>query len=316
MTSRGVAALCLLVAWLAAGPTARAEDRPLVAVLPLAATDGLAIYSRPTAAALVRGMAAGGAELRVIAPDGAIAADVALVIDGRIVAAGDGAVRIEVRVRDPEVGAEVAAVASAAAPLGDIDRLVADVARRLGPIVERGLAARASRRASQAREPIELPVTVVEGIAPESEDTRPRVVVLRATGAAADGAVPVDRTLTAAAYATVDKLGFRPVAAASDDIHSHREAAALARKAGAVATLKVHGRVSFDWLGVLTARAKVRVVLTSADGTVLLDAVLRTGTVVGSKGDRHSALVRFAAEQAMLIAEPRLGRLLGRVLPR
>ena len=65
-------------------------------------------------------------------------------------------------------------------------------------------------------------------------------------------------------------------------------------------------RVDFGWRGVLTARGKVRVLLVDGSGTALYDQVVRTGTVVGSRGDRHGALIRFIVAQAVDIAFPRL----------
>jgi hypothetical protein len=53
---------------------------------------------------------------------------------------------------------------------------------------------------------------------------------------------------------------------------------------------------------VLSARGTVRLVVVEPGGRLLLDRRLQTDTVVGSRGDRHDALVRFVLRQVFEIA--------------
>jgi hypothetical protein len=90
-------------------------------------------------------------------------------------------------------------------------------------------------------------------------------------------------------------------------------AARLAQRENALyAVLVVIEGVSFSWKGVLTARGKVRVDVVGSGGDVLMSQRYRTGTLVGSRGDRHDALIYFVAEQGAAMAFPRLRQVLAR----
>jgi hypothetical protein len=58
--------------------------------------------------------------------------------------------------------------------------------------------------------------------------------------------------------------------------------------------------------GVITARARARVRVTAADGTLVFDRVIRTDTLVGGRGDRRDAVAHEAVDQIVDVAMPRV----------
>ncbi|MBZ0233405.1 MAG: hypothetical protein K8M05_13840, partial [Deltaproteobacteria bacterium] len=54
------------------------------------------------------------------------------------------------------------------------------------------------------------------------------------------------------------------------------------------------------------ARARARVTVIDPSGKLLYRRVIRTDTLVGSRGDRTDTLVRFAADQVTDVAAPRI----------
>ncbi|HYU16095.1 MAG TPA: hypothetical protein VEL05_08495, partial [Candidatus Acidoferrum sp.] len=88
--------------------------------------------------------------------------------------------------------------------------------------------------------------------------------------------------------------------------------AALDGSGAAFALLSEIQELRFSWLGVLTARGRVRLVLVDVGGSAVFDSTVQTDTLVGSRGDRHEALLGFVARQALDIAAPRLRRILAR----
>lgn len=342
--------LLALIASLAgiAGPIrlARADERPVVAILPLSAsTPRMRIYGAPVADALAKHLGTPG-EVRVEAPslDEALPERVDLVVDGRIVEAGASAVRLEARVRDPERGLTVAEVATGARPLAQIDRLAEELARALDEPLRAAMSAKRRRRVvesapatgrtpagnapepgptRQTTQPATQPATPPATPPAAATSARPGapMLVFDATGQAAGGAVPVDDVATAASHAIARRLGFRPLSppassstgtsgARADRWAPERVRAALA-SAGARHGLAIEVRdIQFTWKGVLLARGRVRVMLFDAAGQRIYDRIRRTGTLVGSRGDLHAALVRFVMEQAADMFAPDLARAL------
>lgn len=315
---RVVVAACLLSLGASAIAAPRGEQRPVVAILPFTAADAsLALYSRAAATALAGELSSvEGVRVESVSLDDTLPAGVSFAIDGRIVRGqGGAAVSIELTLRDTERGVAVGTVATRSAPLAEIDVLVAEAARDLPRLIARATAEQRRRRAERDR-PIRLSPTIVEGTAAErggdgARPEQPALVVLDATGSAAGGTVAVDDIATRAARELASRLGYRPVSGGTTAVSSHRDAAALASELGAAGVLRVHvAAVDFGWHGVLTARGKVRVVLTAADGSALFDRTARTDTIVGSRGDTHAAVVRMVCDQAMDIAAPRIRRAL------
>jgi len=302
------------------GPTRAESQDAIVAILPFTFNDkDLEIYSKAAATALaaeLRGTR--GVKVRALSLSDSIPSGVSIVVDGRLVQPSPGKVKIEFTVRDPEFGVTVATVPTKVAPLSEIDTLVSGVRGSLQREIARALEGQERRRAERSK-PIRARPTVVRG---ESDrpaepavngDPRRRMIVLLSTGEVSGGAVQVRSIATEAAFNLSESLGYRPLAAGNNNVSTHADAGALAKKEGAVGTLELHVRdVDFDWVGVLTARGKVRVVLTSPDGDVLFDRSVKTDTIVGSRGDRHSAVVRMVLDQAMDIAAPPLRKTLSR----
>ncbi len=300
---------------------ARADRKDtIVAILPFTFSDkDLAIYSKAAATALaaeLRGTK--GVKVQALSLSESIPSGVSIVVDGRLVQPSPGKVKIEFTVRDPEFGVTVATVPTKVAPLSEIDTLVSGVGGRLQRAIARARTEQKRRRAERNK-PIRARPTVVRGESDrlpepaENGDERQRMIVVLATGEVAGGAVPVRSIATEAGFRLSEHLGYRPMISGNDNVMTHADAGALAKKEGAVGTLKLHVRdVDFDWVGVLTARGKVRVVLTSPAGKVLFDRTVKTDTVVGSRGDRHSAIVRMVLDQAIDIAAPPIRKTLSR----
>lgn len=332
---RGLPTLIALIASLAgiagAARPARADERPVVAILPLSAsTPRMRIYGAPVADALARHLGTPG-EVRVEAPslDEVLPERVDLVVDGRIVAAGASAVRLEARVRDPERGLTVAEVTTGARPLAQIDRLAEELARALDEPLRAAMSAKRRHRVAEAgpapagRAPAGDAAQPGETPPPTSPAGGARaaapMLVFDATGQAAGGAVPVDDVATRASHTLARRLGFRPLSPpaspatatpGADRWAPERVRAALA-SAGARHGLAIEVRdVRFTWKGVLLARGYLRVMLFDAAGQRLYDRTRRTGTLVGSRGDLHAALVRFVMEQATDMFAPDLARAL------
>jgi hypothetical protein len=294
------------------------SDADIVAILPFTfADDSLALYSKAAATALARELrGVAGVEVETVSLADSPPSGVALVIDGRLVPGQKaGTVSLELTVRDPEFGVAVASVSTRVAPLSDIDTLVSEAGRRLRSALVPALDGQRERLAERGK-PIQLRPTVVRGegggepAARDSDDPK-AMLVLSATASIGKYAVPVSAIATQSANGLAETLGYRPTAAGVRVVNTHREAAALAAKEGAMGALKVHVEaVSYEWAGVLTARGLVRIVLTAADGTIVFDRTVRTDTVVGSRGDHYSAIVRMVCDQAMDIAAPPIKRAL------
>jgi len=321
---------------------ARADERPLVAILPLSAsTPRMRIYGAPVANALAKHLGAPG-EVRIEAPslDEVLPERVDLVVDGRIVEAGASAVRLEARVRDPERGLTVAEVATGARPLAQIDRLAEELARALDEPLRAAMSTKRRHRAAEsapaqaqssgrttagsAATPGETAQPTPAAASPRTRTAGTPMLVFDATGQAAGGAVPVDDVATRASHALARRLGFRPLSPSPSSSSSkptagseggerwapERVRAALA-SAGARHGLALEVRdIHFTWDGVLLARGYLRVILFDAEGQRIYDRLRRTGTLVGSRGDLHGALVRFVMEQASDMFAPDLARAL------
>lgn len=331
--------------WLHAG-SARA-DQPIrapkatrvakVAVLPFATTaESLEMYGKPVADAVARALAQElepepRLEVFALSLTGSVPARVDWVIDGRIVTSAEG-ISLEAGVRDPERGRRLAHVGTRTAKLTDIDQLSRALGAALAPHIESARAPRSGRRprapgaATEAgritgasttgqaahHPPTGTPADTPEHTpdAPDSQpDDRPVMLIFRATGRAAGGVVDVDAPATRAAEELALSLGFRPVLSDTRGLLQLERARTEVREQNARLGLMIDvRRVDFAWYRVLAARARVRAVLLDDQGTTLYQGTLRTDTVVGNRGDRHSALVGFALRQAMDILRPHIMR--------
>ena len=305
------------LAALAAAPApARAEDEQgAIAVLPFTSPETrLEMYGVPVSRALageLRGAA--GATVQIVSDPSTLPRRIAWVIDGRILDRGGGKVVLEARLRDPDQGSAAGQVATRAAPLRQIDRLARDLARQLLPVLEGARSAR--RRESERRVAIGLPrVPAPSASRPPPATHGPAPILVGRTGGGdLRSGLPADPIATSSAANLAQRLGRRPVVMQLSGIAPPDAIKAALAGAGATHALlsEVKG-LEFSWLGVLTARGRVRVVLVDAGGDALYDSIIETDTLVGSRGDRHEALLGFVSRQALEIAAPRLRKLLPR----
>jgi hypothetical protein len=286
----------------------------------------LAIYGKPVAEVVASGLA-GVAGVRVLAasaeegqvPRGDLVVELRVIRERR-------RVRLEAPIRDPALGEVVDRVATRPILVSRIDAAAADLARHLGPRLDALAKARRARTAQSAvivaplPSPEPTPVAEPRAVAPPAaalpERASPSVLLYRPDGQAAGGAVPVSDLATQALRHLLEGLGYRPLASENFGVVAPVVAARDAQRARAIATvmLSVVG-VDFSWQGVLLAKGRVRVVVVSANGFTLLDRVIATDTVVGSRGDRHDALARFVFRQAVDILRPWLRRALVASVP-
>lgn len=308
----------------APGALAQSGDE-IVALLPPRTADAqLRIYERPVAKALARHFGEFASfKVAVVLPAGDVPAGAALVIDGRIVGGPEATITLEARVRDPGRGETVAAATTAPRALGEIDLAAKALAADLAPRIRVALVARRQRSVDEAAltkidggsvsgEPGRAGVPgTVSAAPPPAADTRPRMLVFRAGGSAGD-AVAVDEVATVAMVQFAERLGFAPVPAAEIGLVDPTVVGdALNKHAARFAVMIEFLRVRFAWHGVLSARGAARIVVVGVDGKKLYDRVVETDTVVGSRGDRHLAMVRFLATQMADMAYAEVNRRLG-----
>lgn len=293
--------LVALFLLLASAPAARA-DEGAIAVLPLSASEKrLAMYGVPVARVLAGHLRQGGNAVEIVTGSGSLPRRVAWVIDGRIVAASSGRVVLEARLRDPGRGSAFGQVASKPGRLTEIDELARQVASDLAPLLARARAT-AARAAAARPAPPEGPTSS----AVAATAVRPAILVTR----------DKEAIVTDALVALVERLGHRAVLSDLRGIaEPGKVKGALGAADGARFALLAEVRsVDYEWAAkdVLTARGSMRLVLVDAAGKPLYNAVLDTDTLVGSRGDRHAALLGFVARQVMEMAAPRLKKVLAR----
>lgn len=329
MSCRAIS-LVIAVFMCAAPASARAEDndKGVVAVLPLTSSStDLEIYSAPVAREVVALLKKKlSMRVEVISPSGRIPERVTLVVDGRIVGREQGKVMLTATVRDPAHGTREGTVSTRVRPRTEIDKLAGELGSLLAPVVKAAATrARAARPEGETNsngsamkpvtdlsggdkdtEPVER--TRDEPRTPVSDD--PVVVVVPPSGLVANS-VEVGPPSYGPMAAAMRRLGFSPVRSTRTGIVMPKDAAAEMSGAKADYALMIQLReVDFDWRGVLSARGRVRVLLVDRNGKPKFDRTVRTDTLVGSRGDRHAALVGFVAEQAIDIAYPVLRKVM------
>jgi hypothetical protein len=291
----------------AAGPPSSPPGSPgqastvvTVALKPLATGKGLALYGQPVATEIARALRAGHLDVVVLSEGVPVPSRARLVVDGHIEAGDHGAITLQVRVRDPARGVDVATVTTTAPALTAIDRATADLSARLLPAVTEQLRvqdqarARAADRArhppdhgapdhghapdrGHAAAPARLPPAVVFASSrvtsfPEAVASALAArVVARAGHRAEDGALPLGKPIPADFGLSLEVTSFA--------VEPH---------------------------GVLTARATARVRVVSSRGRVLVDRVVHTDTLVGSRTDDRDAMARHCAAQLADILGPRV----------
>ncbi len=310
----------------------RAQDTSdgIVAVLPLAATNAkMALYSKPVADAVAKQLRKQlKVRIEALSLSGAVPTRVSLVVDGRIVMTDKKTVVLEARVRDPERGKVFVTLATKPRRRTAIDLLARELAAKLKPRLTsafaeqrrlRRLAAQARRRAAaaaaarkrEARRPKPVkPTTKLANARPV--DRRPIMLVMEATGQpiAHDNVVP--RVVTSALHRMTTNLGYRWFPGGHRGIVDPLVVRnALRAHNGSYALMVDVPRIKFDWHRVLlSARAKLRVVLVDRNGKAVFAKTLHTGTIVGSRGDGYAAMVHSIGNQLVYIFQPKLKRVI------
>ena len=290
-----------MVACVGRGAFAQAGGGAQVVVLPFVTTDDeLVIYGKPVADAVARGLSKGGPPISVAREQGARAD---LAVELRASRQRRGKVRVEAVVRDAETGVTLSRVGGRSTSVGDLDVAAADLARKLRAPLVAAVDERGRRQARERAEVAAAPIDPEIGRPPSPgrvADIRPTVVVYQPEGLAAGGTLPVRSVATSALVGLLTQLGYRAIISSNLGVGPVDVAAGSARSAGARATLMLYVySVDFGREGVLTARGSLRLMAVAPDRRVLVDRTLETGTVVGSRGDRHDALLRMVLAQAM-----------------
>ncbi len=295
---------------LPAGP-AQAEKQ-LVVVLPMTSTvKRLQLYERAIASALAQELKRmSGKSVQSASSASEVPKSATLIIEGRLVAKGRRKVLMEARVREAKTGRALATVATKATTTANLDTLVAKLAERLLPAIRQGLTPPA---------PTHLPAVQVtapnaaEGISPAlANQTRPPdLLLVPASGSAARGVVSVREPATASAQAMLPRLGFRVVTSKTfEGLENVPGAIAETQKLGARFVVMINVReVQFSYQGVLSARGTVQVAVVGIDGVPFFAKTVSTDTVVGSRGDRHQALVYQVASQGLDMLLPEFRKL-------
>ena len=319
--------------------TARGEDDAglLVAVLPFAAADRrMTMYGKPIADAVARALTpqvkSARVEVQAISLSAAVPRRVRLVIDGRIVASGKGKLALEAQVRDPERGVRLASVSGSPGALTDVDELAQTLGRELTERVLRAAAQVRARRERAGGARTGSPgagssSTGAKRDAPSARDAptatgdatrpsqatgpdlaeRPALIVFTPSGQGAGGSIEVVDIATEAAFALAVELGYRPVASKlSGMVETSQAIAAMAEHKVTRALMLDIRDVEFTWRGVLTARGRFRARLIDDAGKTLAKVARRTDTLVGSRGDRHRAIVYFVIDQIVDILRAEL----------
>lgn len=310
---RWLGALALLVALAAPATAQTSSGGASIALIPFTAEKRLKLYGTPVAAEITRALREAGLDVTLVSEGEAVPPRARLVVDGRLVRKGAGVV-IEARIRDPERGVDVARPSGTAPALGDIDRAAAAVAGELVTSIRAGLAEQdaATAKARAALAPTAGPPVPEPSSGsgkPRPIDRRPlAIVVVRAREIADGDGAPVDVTALVAPAAI--ELGARL---------GHRVAVEPAASGGTFDPVVYGGRgasllVTFELLdflrgtqaGIPIARARARVTVLDAQGNRVYRRIVRTDTLVGSRGDRVDTLVRFAAAQVSDVVSPRI----------
>ncbi len=311
---RRVPVIVVFLSLFAIASPARAGE---VAVLPITTgSKALRIYRNAIPAALAAELSTRlGAKVKAAMSASEVPAQTRVLIDGRLVSLKGDKVQLDVHVRRSATGRTVATLSSDVAPITDIDRLVGQVATALIPAIEKARIAEPIRlpttvvrgsavRGAAVRNPAESAAAVAPAIAPKAQ-----LLLVPASGEAAKGMVDVREPATQAAWHMLSRYG---VVGAPSSLGTDATAVAIAEEMRVQKTpLSLVVRVvsvDFAFSTVLAAKGRVRVFLIGADGLPVVDTTVSTDTVVGSRGDRHQALVYRVAEQALDIAAPKLMR--------
>jgi hypothetical protein len=311
--TRLVCALVLLLS-LTGGVAHAQSSRATIALIPFTAEKRLELYGTPVAAEVTRVLRDAGLDVQLVNDGAPVPARARLVVDGRLVKRGAGVV-IESRIRDPERGVDVARPSGSAASLDDIDHAASAVAAELVTAIRAGLAAQ-DEQAARAAAALSRPAPPT-GATPTPTPTAPprdarplAIVVVSAPGLARDKSAPTDVAplFAPAAVELARRLGHRaavePAPAAPAPPLDPQTMSR--RNASLVVGFELLSFSSGTQRDIPVARARARVTVLDGTGKLLYRRIVRTDTLVGSRGDRVDTLLRFAAAQVTDVAAPRM----------
>lgn len=301
-----------------ARPPTAATAPAAIALIPFSAEKRLKLYGKPVAAEVTRALREAGLDVTLVSDGADVPPRARLVVDGRLIKKGAGVV-IEARIRDPERGVDVARPSGAAASIGDIDRAAATVAAELVTAIRDGLAAQ-DAEAARARAALAPPTPPPSpgtrpppppppGVRAAPVDRRPLAVVIvtaRPLVDAAGAAVDVTPLVAPAALELAARLGHRVTVEGTRADVVIDPAALAGRGAALIVGFELLDFVRGTQRDVPIARARARVTVYDTAGNRLYRRIVRTDTLVGSRGDRVDTLVRFAAAQVVDVVAPRI----------
>lgn len=310
---RGVGRLIVAILVLVLAVPAASAQAPgaSIALIPFSAEKRLKLYGTPVSAEVTRALREAGLDVTLVSDGEPVPPRARLVIDGRLVKKGAGVV-IEARIRDPERGVDVARPSGSAEVLGDIDRAAATLAAELVTAIRAGLAEQdaAAAQARAALAPVTaVPVPEVGPARPAPVDRRPLAIVVVTSPAIADAAgAPVDvaSLVAPAALELGARLGYRVAVETAARGGSFDPVAYGGRGASLLVTFELLAFLRGTQADIPIARARARVTVLDAGGGRVYRRVVRTDTLVGSRGDRVDTLVRFAAAQVTDVVAPRI----------
>ncbi len=276
--------LCLIGCFFGFAGLARAEPAQTVGVLPFVSeTPALAIYEKPVANALTQALTGKVPGTVFMVRLDRPPRDLDRVVDGTLVRKGRR-VSLRARVRDIRQGMVLITAATEPRPLTEIDRLPAELAETLIPVLSE-------------------PVVEEQPEAP-AQPSAPPLVVFRTWGTKLPGHVP-------RAEFFAQRFGHRMVIAEPGAAESRPALVAEMQKASARIALAVR----FDAYvfrpsgSIYLGRGALVVALVDATGQALFERRVVTDTIVGRRGDGPDALLGMMTEQALDMVVPDVRKL-------
>jgi hypothetical protein len=262
-----------------------------VALLPLDADAKLEIFGQPVASEVARALVAGGLDVVVVGPKMAVPERARVIVDGTIVAVGDG-VKLVARIRDRETGKVLESVPASADSLASIDRAASELSSKVLPSVQHQLAVLAAADAAKQAEGTAKPVPITAK--PATPEAPP--IALVALGASTS---PLHDALAGALDAWTQR-GHHTLQLGAADA---KAVAAAHAEIGIALDVVSYYAEDIAIAGGKAPSAYARVRLRVANGTKqVIDRVIATDTVLGDRAH----LAELVAREVLWIAEPRL----------
>lgn len=283
--------LCALASAVHADPGAPRA----VALLPLDADAKLEIFGQPVASEVARALVAGGLDVVVVGPKMAVPDRARVIVDGTIVAVGDG-VKLVARIRDRETGKVLEAVPASAESLNSIDRAASELSSKVLPAVQHQLAVLAAVDAAKPAEGAAKPIAPTATATATAKPAASPAIVLVAL---APSKSPLHDALAGALDAWTQR-GNHTLQLGAADV---KAVAAAHAEIGIALDIESYYAEDIAIAGGKAPSAYARVRLRVANGKKqVIDRVIATDTVLGDR----ARLAELVAREVLWIAEPRL----------